>query len=347
MVQETSATTPGARPTLKTLSQMTGLSMSTVSLALRDETSLRDETRQRIREAARQIGYEPDRAGVRLRTGKTGTIALILEGSEESIGFSRKLIAGIHDGLRGKGYLLNVMPQFDRVESVRTLARIVQSSLADGVILTHTEPSDRRVRLLIESGTPFVTHGRTEFAIDHAYHDWDIANFVRVALARLAALGARRVAALIVDNPTNCAHIMRRYLREHATAMGLSVELIDGRLPGSSHLAGLRDHGRALAAQADRPDAIISDSEIATILLASGLRDGGVDVGRDIFMVSKQTSDLLRILYPEVDTLEEQVEASGRELARLLLARIGGQPLAALQSLAEPVPHFGAAPAAP
>jgi len=347
MVQETSGKQPGARPTLKTLSQMTGLSLSTVSLALRDETSLRDETRQRIREAAREIGYEPDRAGVRLRTGKTGTIGLILDGSEDSIGFSRKLIAGIHDGLRGKGYLLNVMPQFDRVESVRTLARIVQSSLADGVILTHTEPMDRRVRLLIESGTPFVTHGRTEFGIDHAYHDWDIAKFARIALARMAVLGARRVAALIVDNPTNCAHIMRRCLRENAAELGLSVEFIAGWVPGPGQLAGLRDRGRAIAAQADRPDAILSDSEIATILLASGLRDGGVDVGRDIFMVSKQTSNLLRILYPEVDTLEEQVEASGRELARLLLARINGQPSATLHTLAEPVPYFGADPATP
>jgi LacI family transcriptional regulator len=340
MVDMSSQKPPKARPTLKTLSAMTGLSMSTVSLALRGGENLRDETRQRIHDAARKIGYEPDRAGVRLRTGKTGTIALILDGSEDSVGFSRKLIAGIHDGLRGRGFTLNVLPQFDRAESEQTLGRIVRAQLADGVILTHTEPMDRRVSLLTESGVPFVTHGRTEFYTDHPYHDFDIESFVRIGLERLAALGARQVAAVIVDNPTTCSHIMRRCLLAGAAELGMAVEFLIDRVPGEGHLASLRDQGRALAARADRPDAILSDSEIATISLASGLRDGGVVLGRDMFIVSKQTSDLLRTLFPEIDSLEERVQASGQELARLLMSRLDGDGTDKLQTLAEPVIHF-------
>ncbi len=333
------------RPTLKTLSEMTGLSMSTVSLALRGGANLRAETRDRILEAARKIGYQPDRAGVRLRTGKTGTLALILDGSEASVGFSRRLIAGIHHGIRGHDYMLNVLPQFDRVESEQTLQRIVQGRLADGVILTHTEPMDRRVQYLNEAGIPFVTHGRTEFFTGHAYHDFDIAGFVRSGLARLSELGTRHVAAVIVDNPTTCSHIMRRTFHATAAELGIRAEVIVDQVPddgpGAGHVAGLRELGRQLGHRPDRPDGILSDSELATLSLTTGLRDSGILPGRDIHIVSKQTSDLLRTLFPEVDTLEEQIENSGRELARLLLARIDGEPTENLQTLAQPVPHFG------
>jgi LacI family transcriptional regulator len=329
------------RPTLKTLSEMTGLSMSTVSLALRGGSKLREETRDRILEAARVIGYEPDRAGVRLRTGKTGTLALILDGSEDSVGFSRKLIAGIHQMIRERGYTLNVLPQFDRAESEETLRRLVQGRLADGVILTHTEPMDRRVQFLNEAGIPFVTHGRTEFYTDHPYHDFDIAGFVRIGIERLVAQGARSVAAVIVDNPTTCSHIMRRSFREITAELGITGEIIIDRVPGEGHVASLRELGRHLARRVDRPDGILSDSELATLSIATGLRDNGIVPGRDIHIVSKQTSDLLRTLFPEVDTLEELVTLSGRELARLLLARIDGEETTSLQTLANPVPHFG------
>ena len=58
------------RPTLRTLAEITGLGVSTVSQALRDNPEIAEETRRRVKLAAQQAGYMPDRAGVRLRTGK-------------------------------------------------------------------------------------------------------------------------------------------------------------------------------------------------------------------------------------------------------------------------------------
>ena len=60
---------PRKRATLRTISELTGLSQSTISLSLRGGTALKEETRRRIAEAAASVGYVPDRAGVRLRTG--------------------------------------------------------------------------------------------------------------------------------------------------------------------------------------------------------------------------------------------------------------------------------------
>jgi LacI family transcriptional regulator len=68
----------GDRPTLKTIAALTGLSIATVSRALKDAPDIGEDTKRRVREEAARVGYRPNRAGVRLRTGKTNVIALIV-----------------------------------------------------------------------------------------------------------------------------------------------------------------------------------------------------------------------------------------------------------------------------
>jgi LacI family transcriptional regulator len=75
MSDETSAED---RPTLKTIAFLTGLGVTTVSRALKNGPEIGQDTKQRVRLIAQQIGYRPNRAGVRLRTGKTNVISLIL-----------------------------------------------------------------------------------------------------------------------------------------------------------------------------------------------------------------------------------------------------------------------------
>ena len=66
------------RPTLKTIAAETGLAIATVSRALKDASDIGEDTKKRVRETAERLGYRPNRAGVRLRTGKTNVIALVL-----------------------------------------------------------------------------------------------------------------------------------------------------------------------------------------------------------------------------------------------------------------------------
>src|SRR6478609_3288871 len=98
----------GKRATLKTISELTGLSLSRVSLSLRGGASLKEETRQKVADAAPLLGYVPDRGHVRLRTGKTNVIALVLDGSDEVIDFARHMIRGIGDAVGGTRYHLTV-----------------------------------------------------------------------------------------------------------------------------------------------------------------------------------------------------------------------------------------------
>jgi LacI family transcriptional regulator len=330
---------PPGRPTLRTIAEMTGLSLSTVSLSLRGGASLRQETRDKVAEAARQVGYVPDRAGVRLRTGKTNVITLVLHGGDDSIDFARQMIQGIGRALGGTQYHLNVTPEFGADGDVSAVRYILESRAADGIIITHTTPDDVRVATLVEAGFPFVSHGRTAFAAPHPFHDFHSEVFAQQALDRLADKGCQRVMLFIGNRHiTNFANIATAF-RAAAARRGVIAEVLDvsetRRTPDE-----VRTLGAELAMRADRPDGIITDNEIRTIALLAGMQSAGVRPGQGVELVYKQTSGILPTFYPDLDSIEEDVTASGAELTRLLIRRIEGEPAEALQTLAEPVLHW-------
>lgn len=328
------------RVTLRTIAQATGLSLSTVSLSLRGGTTLKQETRDKVAEAAQRLGYVPDRAGVRLRTGKTNVIALVLDGAEDSIDFARQMIQGIGQAIKGTRYHLTVVPEFVRGASTETIGYILDNRTADGVIITHTTPRDSRVQMLADTDFPFVTHGRTDFATPHAFHDFHAEMFARQAVERLAQKGCRNVMLVAGDDSTTNHHNIVTAFHQAATRLGLTSRIVGGRqgMPPEE----MRRMALALAQTEDRPDGIVCDSEMRTIALVGGLQEGGLKPGVDVHVIYKQTSGILPTLFPTMDSIREDVFAAGAELTRLLLQRIEGADPRDLQTLAEPEPQWRA-----
>lgn len=329
----------GERVTLKTIAEMTGLSLSTVSLSLRGGTTLKQETRDRVAAAAATLGYVPDRAGVRLRTGKTNVVTLVLDGAEDSIDFARQMIQGIGQAIAGTRYHLNVTPEFERGQSTDTIRYILDSRAADGVIITHTTPDDRRVEMMMEAGFPFVSHGRTRFAQPHAFHDFHAEAFARQAVDRLAAKGCKQVMLIIGDDRTTNFRNITGAFEAAVSAAGVVGEVLQEGAARGQPAEG-RALGLALAQRQNRPDGIVCGSEMRTIALVGGLQEGGLVPGKGIELVYKQTSGILPTLFPRLDSIQEDVFAAGIELTQLLLRRIEGEPVEDLQTLAEPILHW-------
>ncbi|WEK03852.1 MAG: LacI family transcriptional regulator [Candidatus Devosia phytovorans] len=322
------------RVTLRTIAEVTGLSLSTVSLSLRGGTTLKQETRDKVNEAAAALGYVPDRAGVRLRTGKTNVIALVMDGAEDSIDFARQMIQGIGGAIKGTRYHLTVIPEFERHNSAETIRYILDNRTADGVIITHTGPRDARVQMMIDADFPFVSHGRTEFYTPHPYHDFHSEAFAEIAVDRLAGKGCRDVMLVIGDDSTTNYHNIVTAFRKATARAGIDGRLLEGTRGITP--AEMRRMGVELAGSQNRPDGIISDSEMRTIALVGGLQEGGITPGRELQLIYKQTSGILPTLFPQLDSIREDVFAAGSELTQLLLRRIDGTPVSDLQSLAEP-----------
>ncbi|MCP4380874.1 MAG: LacI family DNA-binding transcriptional regulator [Hyphomicrobiales bacterium] len=328
----------GGRPTLKTISKITGLGVTTVSRALKDGPELSAETRALVQSIASDIGYRPNRAGVRLRTGRTLVVGLILDQSVTIAEFERRIILGVSSVLKKTDYHLVVTPVLDGADAMEPVRYMVENGAADGLIFTHTHPRDERVRYLLDRGFPFVSHGRTELDADHPFYDFDNERFIVESVERLVARGRQRLALVVPPDTLTCAGHMIEGFRKATDRAGVSAIAVDG-VHLDSEPGDFRAAARAMATPPDAPDGIICGNETRCVALMAGLRDAGLVVGEDVDVIAKETSDLLNHLEPAIDSFREDLVFAGQEVARLLLRRIDGAPVRELQSIAEPQFH--------
>lgn len=330
------ATSERRRPTLKTIAEATGLGITTVSRALKDAPDIGADTKLRVREMAARLGYQPNRAGVRLRTGKTNVVALVLSVEEEVMGFSSHLVYGLSEVLSGTSYHLIMTPHFVSGDPLAPIRYIVETGSADGVIISRTEPDDPRVRMMLQHGIPFVTHGRTDMGVAHPWHDFDNERFVMEAVDRLKEKGRRKVAVLQPPDHLTCYGHVRAGMAKALSGECVEVPLM---VTTDSDIAVIRETVLALLRSDTAPDAIVTVFGNGAIAVLSAVRDMGLKIGRDIDLICKQPLNVLQWLEPEVIAVNEDIRESGRELAALLLAAIDGAPAETLNSLHPPRWH--------
>ncbi|TKT82731.1 LacI family transcriptional regulator [Aquamicrobium sp. LC103] len=325
----------GDRPTLKTIAFMTGLGVTTVSRALKDAPEIGPETRRRVQLVARQIGYRPNRAGVRLRTGKTSVISLVLNVEDRVMSFVSDIVYGISEHLADTSYHLIVTPYSRSNDPLDPVRYVVETGSADGIIISRTEPDDPRVHYMLERGFPFATHGRTEVAVDHPFHDFDNFAFARDAVRRLAALGRGRLALLAPPRALTYFRHMSDGFAEGLIETGAREVPLRGVTIDHS-IEQVRAHARALMERPSRPDGFVCGGGASAFALVAGLEDAGLKLGRDVDIVSKQSSQLLHLFRSELLAVDEDFRLAGRELARAVLGAIAGEDPRTLQTLSAP-----------
>lgn len=327
------------RPTLKTIAEKTGLAITTVSKALRNGKNLNPATIARVHAAAREVGYRPDSAGVRLRTGKTFQIAVIIDQAEEISDFARRIIVGIFKVLRDTPYELAMTPLFPDSNELDLFRSIVTNRTADGIIFTHTRPQDERIKLLSEMKFPFVTHGRSELMTQHAYYDLDNAAFTRLATERLIQKGRRNLALVSPSTSlTFFGHALSGFKRtaaEHGVEANIFADAADIATGDVVRIAA-----RTAAREGRLPDGVICSSEISSLAFIDGVMSEGLEIGKDVDVIARRTSTILNFTRPRIETVREDLESAGRTLAELMLKRLKGAPVEECQVLAKPEPSW-------
>ncbi|WP_408015596.1 LacI family transcriptional regulator [Rhizobium alarense] len=323
------------KPTLKTIADITGLAITTVSRALGNAPQISESTRKRVHAVAAEIGYLPDRAAQRLKTGRTNVVSILLDPHEEILGFGTSILHGIARGLKGTAYHLIVTPNFLDGSNVDAVNYIIRNGMADGLMFSRTEPFDPRVRLLLENGFPFVTHGRTEFSTSHPYVDFDNFAFAYEATKRLITKGRRKVTIILPPKRlTFHQHMLHGFMTAVREA-GVAYE-IPSELDLDSPADIIRDHMRRRMGETDPPDGIACPGEVSALATITGMSDRGLTLGAEYDIVAKQTSRLLTQIQPKVETIYEDLTAAGEAMGSLLLKRIGGEPVENLANIQSP-----------
>jgi DNA-binding LacI/PurR family transcriptional regulator len=283
------------------------------------------ETRQRVLDAAEQMGWYPSSSARALTGADAGVVGLVLARPPELLTFETffvHLLAGLEKVLaeRGSSLLLRVVGDHPD-EEIRTYRRWWGERRIDGVILLDERYKDPRVAPVRDLHIPAVLCGGP-------LKDWplpalwsDHAADATAAVEHLHALGHRRVAH--VSGPTEFVHerARRRGVRRAAAGRGMEVETVEGDYTGPSAAA----HTERLLAQAERPTAIIYGSDV---MAASGLRaaaDIGFDVPGDLSILSWDDSQLATLLRPSITSLSRDNVGYGALAGSTLMDLVQGR----------------------
>ncbi len=324
------------RPTLKTIAFMTGLGVTTVSRALKNAPDISADTKRRVQLVARQVGYRPNRAGVRLRTGKTNVISLLLNTDEQLMGFVSDIIYGISQELAGTPYHIILTPYSGRDDPMDAVRYVVETHSADGIIVSRTEPQDARVQYMTEHHFPFATHGRTNMGIEHPWHDFDNYVFAQKAVQCLAARGRKRLSLLAPEPKLTYYQHMTDGFADALSETGVS-DIPFNSAWVDQPIDDIRDRTMALLGRAgSRPDGIICGSGASAFAVVDALERCGLTLGDEIDVVTKQSTKLVQMFRPQLLVVDEDFRLAGRELARALIGSIENRPVKELQSLSVP-----------
>lgn len=331
----------GANPTLKTIASFLSLGVTTVSRALKNDEKIALKTRISVQEAARQLCYQPNRAGLRLRTGKTNVISLVLDPQEQVGSFVSELIFGITEQLAGTSYHLIVTPYSRLKDPMEPIRYLIETRSVDGIIISRIEPNDTRVRYMLEHNMPFATHGRTFAGLQHPYYDFDNEAFARIAVRRLANLGRKRLALLAPPSDLSFHDHMREGFYQEIKICGLK-EVPFPTVTNDNSIEQIRYAIRDLVKQSQCPDGLVSSSGGvsgtggALLAIFAGLADAGILPGREVDVVTKQIFRKLPIFREQYHIIYEDIRETGRELAKALIGAIDNKPILELQKLAVP-----------
>ena len=274
---------PASRPNLRTIAKHLGLSVTTVSRALKDGPEVKPGTVAKVKAAAEQIGYQPDARGVMLRTGKTMQVCSILYSPEVGDygdpGFLAQ-VESLAQGLEADRYSLVVLAQTSNKDPLEPVIRVHTQRMADAVVFSRTTSQDSRAKYCLQHDFPFVSFGRTELLTPHAFVDHDDEQAAYDAVKRLIADGHRKIG--MIDPPENLTFFgyRKQGARRAMTEAGLDPEsLIWMRSDVSVRAA--RDATTALFRTQRDATAIVCASQMTMIGALEALMELNMDTIRD------------------------------------------------------------------
>lgn len=313
------------RPTQVDVAKRAGVSRATVSYVLNGSTDGRvpisEETRHRVLDAIEELGYEPDARAQALRSGATKTIALIIPDLRNP--HFCEYATGIEQEARASGYhvLLSSTTLNDEyaVDIFKDLAR----RRFDGLILVSafilkSEEAQATLARVRKRGLPIVELS-DNYGVDCVAADYREAT--KEVMSYLFSLGHRRIGLIYGVGGHELAEDRRQPYQASLETAGIAFDADLIQECGPTIEDGYQAAKRLLELPS-RPTAIISVNDLLAIGAMRAAADSGLQVPKDISLVSYDDIPMATYLVPRLTTVTKDALTLGRKAFEVLLARI-------------------------
>lgn len=308
---------------IKDVAREVEMSTATVSRALRGLPGVSEETRDRVQETARRLGYVPSPSAAGLASGQTRTVAVIVPFVTQW--FFAAVVQGAEEELRERGYdLLLYNLAGDAAARHRVFKTSLLTKRVDAVLILSLTPSPDELASLEALAKPVTIVGADLPGWATVRIDDDLA--ARTATRHLLDLGHRRVAyvggstegVLDFTAPIERVTGYRDTMAEAGIALDPALE-VDGEFT----VGGGTRAADALLDRPDRPTAIFAASDEMAIGVLRAAREHGLRVPEDLSVIGIDDHEMADFF--DLTTVAQPVHEQGRIAAQQVLGALGSE----------------------
>ena len=311
--------------TIKDVAALAGVSPSTVSRTCKNNPSISEETKERVRKAMAELGYEPNFQASNLASQNSRTIGIILPASAKEVyenSFYLEAIQGISHYCNGRQYMTTIVTGQDEAEILNAVRSMSRSGKVDGIIILYSKKEDPVIDYLFNEGLLYILIGKaTQYTNQTIYIDNDNLLAGREAAEYLYQLGHRRIAYLGSDSS-----LMFSADRKAGYQLALASHQLPVRPEYCVEVKNVSENNeeaiRGLLMQKDRPTAILVSDDILAVSLERVCLENHLAIPEDLSIISFNNSLFARLTSPQLTSIDIGAGQLGSEAASQIINHI-------------------------
>lgn len=318
---------------LKTIAQMTGLSVTTVSHAINGTRTVSKRSKHLVEEAIRQTGYKPNFAAKMLKTNRSKIVALLIPATEpnnSTNSFFFDVLNGAREHLAANGYDL-MIATYSELEPEKHLdnLQLLKKRLVDGILLV---PPTRHLQVLEKIcafDLPLVLLDRQ---VKNSNLPMVYANNVEgayKAVSLLAQQGRKRIAFLGGDMKLTTSYA--RYLGYRRAMDELSLAVPQELVYKDLEFSVKEGERIAECVMKEKADAIFAANNVLLMGILRYFNTHGIHSPEDVSIVSYDDSDWMQVTNPTITATFQNPYRIGEEGAELLLRALNGEDITGIK----------------
>jgi LacI family transcriptional regulator len=322
---------------MKDIARELGVSVVTVSKALRNHDDISEETRAKVLQRMRDLNYRPNLAARALVTGRSYIVGFVVPGLLHS--FFGEIAKGLTNVFRKKGYGLVIATSEEEQELEQQEIEQLLARQVDALIVASTQTSTDSFRRIEEQNVPYVLIDRRLAGLTANFVGVDDQSVGMMATEHLIQCGCKRVAFMYGPGLSPARGRLegyRRALEKHGLAIRPEyVRAHDdtGDATDAAAYATMKD----LLTLPEPPDGVFGFNDQFAVNAMKATLDAGLRIPEDVAFVGSGNihhADFLRV---PLTTIDQNSIAIGERAAKIALAMIESKtPISPKTVLLEP-----------
>ena len=303
--------------TIKDIAKDSGFSQSTVSLVLQDSPLVADQTRHKVKESAKKLGYVYNRAAASLRGSRSGNFGLII--SSISNPYFAEVVTGVDQQISGLNKSLIMGQHDDNPKVQERLMNLMIEARVDGVMLVPAHETRLSWMKLMQSvDFEILLLTRRFIGVNFPYFGADSADAAYLATKHLISHGVRSI--FLVGGHSQSAPFQERKTGVLAAVKESGISINDVVfLEATPTQAGGYKAAIEIFQKLPKKSGVLAYNDITATGVLAALRDLRIKVGLEVPVIGIDDIENSKYLTPPLTTISNSPREIGQAAATFLV----------------------------